>query len=53
MVTGSGGSFVTTGWRLFKKSLGTRAAGTHTVILGGYNTKKTGSSERTTIPVYL
>ncbi len=46
---GNGGSSVTTGWQLFQKSLGTLSAGTHTVILGGYNNKKNGSSERTTI----
>jgi VCBS repeat-containing protein len=46
---GNGGSSVATGWRLFEKSLGTLPAGTHTVILGGYNNKKNSSSERTTI----
>ncbi len=46
---GNGGSSVTTGWQLFQKSLGTLSAGTHTVILGGYNNKKNSSSERTTI----
>jgi hypothetical protein len=46
---GNGGSAVGTGWRLFETSLGTLPAGTHTLILGGYNNKKNGSSERTTI----
>jgi VCBS repeat-containing protein len=46
---GNGGSSVTTGWQLFQKSLGTLSAGTHTVILGGYNNKKNSQSERTTI----
>jgi hypothetical protein len=46
---GNGGSSVTTGWQQFQKSLGTLPAGTHTVILGGYNNKKDGQSERTTI----
>ena len=46
---GNGGSSVTTGWQLFQKSLGTLSAGTHTVILGGYNNKKNSESERTTI----
>jgi hypothetical protein len=46
---GNGGSSVTTGWRLFQKTLGTLPAGTHTLILGGYNNKKNSESERTTI----
>ena len=46
---GNGGSPIGTGWQLFQQSLGTLPAGTHTVILGGYNNKKNSSSERTTI----
>jgi hypothetical protein len=46
---GNGGSAIGTGWQLFQKSLGTLPAGTHTVILGGYNNRKNSSSERTTI----
>ena len=46
---GNGGSVVGTGWRLFETSLGTLPAGTHTVILGGYNNRKNSTSERTTI----
>ena len=46
---GNGGSAIGTGWQLFQKSLGTFPAGTHTLILGGYNNKKNSSSERTTI----
>ena len=46
---GNGGSSIGTGWQLFQRSLGTLPAGTHTVILGGYNNKKNSSSERTTI----
>jgi hypothetical protein len=46
---GNGGSSVATGWQSFTKSLGTLPAGTHTVIIGGYNNKKNSSSERTTI----
>lgn len=46
---GEGGAPTATGWRLFEKSLGTLPAGTHTVILGGYNNKKTSITERTTI----
>lgn len=46
---GNGGSAVGTGWRLFETSLGTLPAGTHTLIVGGYNNRKNSSSERTTI----
>ncbi len=46
---GNGGSAIGTGWRLFETSLGTLPAGTHTLILGGYNSRKNSSSERTTI----
>ena len=42
---GNGGSSIGTGWRLFQKSLGTLPAGTHTVILGGYNNKKNSSTD--------
>ena len=46
---GNGGSAIGTGWQLFERSLGTLPAGTHTVILGGFNNRKNGTSERTTI----
>ena len=46
---GNGGSSITTGWQLFQKTLGTLPAGTHTLIVGGYNNKKNSESERTTI----
>jgi hypothetical protein len=48
---GNGGSTITTGWQVFQISLGTLPAGTHTLVLGGYNNKKTTSTERTTILV--
>jgi hypothetical protein len=46
---GNGGSSITTGWRLFQVDLGALAAGDHTIAIGGFNNKKTTSSERTTI----
>ena len=46
---GNGGSARTTGWRLFQVDLGTLAAGTHTLVIGGYNNKKTYNDESTTI----
>jgi hypothetical protein len=46
---GNGGAAITTGWRLVEIVLGTLPAGTHTLTLGGYNNKKTGTSERTTV----
>ena len=42
-VTGGGTS--TTGWQLVQINLGTLAAGTHTLALGGYNNKKNNSNE--------
>ncbi len=48
---GNGGSAVGTGWRVFEKSLGTLAPGTHTLTVGGYNNKKSTVTERTTILV--
>ena len=46
---GNGGAAITTGWQLFQIPLGTLPAGTHTLVLGGYNNHKTTSTERTTI----
>jgi hypothetical protein len=46
---GNGGAAVTTGWQLVTIPLGTLPAGTHTLALGGYNNKKNGKSEETTI----
>jgi hypothetical protein len=45
---GNGGSAITTGWRLFEGSVAL-PAGTHTLVIGGYNNRKNGTSERTTI----
>ena len=43
IITGS------TGWQLVQLNLGTIAAGTHTLALGGYNNKKNSSSETSEI----
>lgn len=48
---GNGGSAIGTGWQIVAMPLGTLPAGTHTLILGGYNSKKNSASERTTILV--
>ncbi len=41
----TGGGSTTTGWQLVQINLGTLAAGTHTLALGGYNNKKNNSNE--------
>jgi hypothetical protein len=46
---GNGGAAITTGWQVFTRSLGTLPAGTHTLIVGGYNNKKNASNEQTTV----
>ena len=46
---GNGGSAITTGWQLVTLELGVMPAGTHTIVLGGFNNKKDSKSERTTI----
>ncbi len=45
---GKGGGEITTGWRLFEIT-GSIAPGNHTLIIGGYNNRKTATTERTTI----
>ncbi|MEE8159979.1 MAG: VWA domain-containing protein [Dehalococcoidia bacterium] len=45
----AGGSPSTTGWQTFNVSLGTLSAGIHTLTIGGYNNKKTTSSESTQV----
>ena len=42
---------ITTGWRTFQVSLGTLSAGQHTIVIGGYNNKKTYFDESTNILV--
>jgi hypothetical protein len=46
---GNSGGAISTGWRLYSVSLGTLSAGPHTLVLGGYNSKKTEVSETTTV----
>ena len=46
---GDGGSAKTTGWQLFEVNLGTLAAGEHTLVIGGYNNKKTNEREITEV----
>jgi hypothetical protein len=44
---GEGGLPISTGWQLFQVNLGTLSAGDHTLIIGGYNNKKTYNNEST------
>jgi glucose/arabinose dehydrogenase len=46
---GNGGTARTTGWQIFEVNLGTLAAGTHTLTIGGYNNKKTFADETTEV----
>ena len=46
---GNGGSAITTGWQQFSANLGSLAAGSHTLIVGGYNNKKTSGNEESWI----
>ena len=46
---GNAGSAVTTGWKLYTLNLGTLAAGTHTLVIGAYNSKKTLVDETSTV----
>ncbi|HUR19693.1 MAG TPA: Ig-like domain-containing protein, partial [Vicinamibacterales bacterium] len=46
---GNGGAAITTGWQLVTIELGVMPAGTHTLILGGFNNKKDTKSELTTV----
>ena len=48
---GNGGPDQSTGWQLFEIELGELAAGSHTLIIGGFNNKKTWYNEVTTIQV--
>ena len=43
------GPAIATGWQIVTIPLGTVPAGTHTLVLGGYNNKKNSKSEVTTI----
>jgi PKD domain/Gametolysin peptidase M11 len=44
---GNGGSARTTGFQTFQADLGTRAAGTHRIVIGVFNSKKTTADEST------
>lgn len=46
---GEGGPDITTGWLQFSVNTGVLAAGTHTIIIGGYNNKKTWINESTEV----
>jgi len=46
---GNGGSPIASGWRRFYIETGELGAGTHTLIIGGYNNKKTYNDESTEI----
>jgi hypothetical protein len=42
---GNTGSAISTGWHLYSVNLGTLGAGAHTLVIGGYNSRKTEVSE--------
>ncbi len=46
---GNTGAALSTGWQLHSVNLGTLSAGTHTLVIGGYNSKKTEVGESTTV----
>ncbi len=46
---GPGGPAPSTGWQLFQVDLGSLGAGSHTIIVGGYNNKKNHVNEATSI----
>ncbi len=46
---GNGGSSLTTGWVYIDRVIGTLSAGTHTLVIGGYNNQKTYSNETTEV----
>jgi photosystem II stability/assembly factor-like uncharacterized protein len=48
---GNGGAPRTTDWQLVTLDLGTRAAGTHQLAMGGFNSKKTLANESTEVLV--
>lgn len=48
---GNGGGARSVGWASFSIDLGTRAAGSYAVLLGGYNNQKTLANESTTIAI--
>jgi hypothetical protein len=44
---GDGGDDETTGWQVFETNLGTLTVGEHTLVIGGFNNKKTLADEFT------
>ncbi len=44
---GDGGNPISTGWRYVELELGTLSAGSHTLLVGAYNNKKTSNNEST------
>ena len=46
---GNGGSNIGTGWRLYEVNVGSLATGSHTVRVGGFNSKKTNTNEFTDV----
>jgi len=48
---GPGGSIITTGWQLFQVDLGTLSAGTHNIMIGTYNNRKTTVNESTELVI--
>ncbi len=57
-ITGAGADYIVelagggaTGWVLFNANLGTLSTGSHTLIIGGYNSQKTTASEETTVSI--
>jgi uncharacterized repeat protein (TIGR01451 family) len=46
---GNGGANIGTGWRSVNVDLGVLAAGAHTVVIGGFNNKKTHSDEQSRV----
>jgi putative CocE/NonD family hydrolase len=48
---GEGGPNLSTGWQLFETDLGPLGAGSHTLIIGGHNNRKTAQNETTTVQI--
>jgi hypothetical protein len=48
---GNGGTLITTNFQTFQANLGTLAAGTHTLVIGGFNNKKTLADEATGVVI--
>ena len=49
LIDGNGGAPRTTGFQLVTLDLGTRAAGSHKLTLGGFNNQKTLNNESTEV----